>query len=646
MKGDRPLLEMAWRYPLEHRETASGFASRLAALNGRSLRKFLWEMAVRPRDLDRSEELAIQAVAILGEADLTDLSRYTPRPLDTRFWGIGNEKLGRLSINRTYFRFCPRCVSEDLRKYDGPVAARPWLRLEWTVGFFRSCTRHHVFFDVTQPARRPFQPFDFTETLSELLPALATRAESAETAPPSPFQDWIMNRLDGLRDSGNWLDDLELHAAAQFCEALGLSSLHEPKVRTTTLAPADWAAAADEGYRIVSKGEVSLRALLARLNEAQASTRGVWGPRDTYGYAYGLLQKTVDDPAYEKLRDAVRRFAIETMPLEPGMDVLGHVLADRKVHTIRTASKDSGAHALTIRKLFQRKGLANDGAGLMDHRVTVDADEISNVVKSLKSAMTTPQVEKLTGIPRLHLKEMISAGYLQTVADTSNRSYAKHRFSPAAVDELMDRLFLGAADVTEPDPRQMSVMAARQVATATVSQMLAFLFEQKLQWKGRLAGVDGYRSLLVDADEITRLVRTEQTKTGLTKDEVLDFIPGMGKASPQVFIDHDHLTMVEEFNPEARRVTKVVSRESAEEFRRTYVSLGELSGKSGLHHKRVRLLLRGVGIETSFDPDVFGCFFYSRADVQRGERESLQFWHYDKASAQKKARKQTGTNPT
>ena len=70
-------------------------------------------------------------------------------------------------------------------------------------------------------------------------------------------------------------------------------------------------------------GDESLRAFLKRLNDAQASARGVWGPRDTYGYAYGLLQKTLDDPSYGKLRDAVRRFAIETIPLEPGTDVLG-----------------------------------------------------------------------------------------------------------------------------------------------------------------------------------------------------------------------------------------------------------------------------------------------------------------------------------
>jgi hypothetical protein len=279
----------------------------------------------------------------------------------------------------------------------------------------------------------------------------------------------------------------------------------------------------------------------------------------------------------------------------------------------------------------------------MDHRVTVDADEISSIVASLKNAMTTRQVEKLTGIPRLHLKEMIAAGHLQTVADSRNRSYAKHRLTPAAVEELMERLFLGAADVSESGPRQMPLMAARQVATATVSQMLAFLFEQKLQWKGSLAGVDGYPSLLVDADEITRLVRTEQTKTGLTKEEILDFIPGMGKASPQVFIYHGHLITVEEFNPEARRVTTVISRESAEDFRRKYVSLGELSNQSGLHHKKVRLLLRSVGIEAAFDPGVFLSFFYGRGDVENAVAKDSDFWKYDKARALAKVRKLSET---
>src|SRR5690606_34556246 len=113
----------------------------------------------------------------------------------------------------------------------------------------------------------------------------------------------------------NWLNKSPLYAAAEFCEALGVSALHHPKVKVETLSESDWATAADEGYRIASAGEASLRELLGRLNDAQAATRGVWGPRDTYGYAYGLLQRTRDDPAYETFRDVVRRFAMETMPI-------------------------------------------------------------------------------------------------------------------------------------------------------------------------------------------------------------------------------------------------------------------------------------------------------------------------------------------
>ena len=120
------------------------------------------------------------------------------------------------------------------------------------------------------------------------------------------------------------------------------------------------------------------------------------------------------------------------------------------------------------------------------------------------------------------------------------------------------------------------------------------------------------------------------------------YIPGMGRDSVKVLLDSGHLQTTEEFNPEARRMSTVVSRESADAFREAYVSLGELVQASGLHHKRVRLLLRSVNIEAILDPDEVGTFFYSRADVLQAQREDPDFWKYDKASAQRKAKRRAG----
>ncbi|KRB31504.1 TniQ family protein [Mesorhizobium sp. Root172] len=641
-KNGRTLEPLAFAYQLEEQEPAAGFASRLAALNGRSLKDLLRDMSIYQRSLDKGVPSAVRDIATLGRADPEKLLRYTPVPKGGKLYELADETFVRLAVNRTYFRFCVHCVREDMDRYDGPLFSRPWLRLEWTLSHFRSCGRHEVFLTATKPIRTPFAPFDFSDTMRTLVPSLPEMAEAAPAPGASPFQAWLQDRLRGVRSQENWLDDLPLYVAAPFCEALGVSSLHEPKVKVARFIASDWAAAADEGFRIASAGEESLRTFLGSLNDAQSSTRGFWGPRDTYGYAYGLLQKTVDDPAYAKLRDSVRQFALETVPIEPGTDVLGEPAGERKVHTVRTAARDSGVHALTIRRLFKRMGVdgAGERSGVMDHRILVTSGEVHRVISELKDAITAPEVEKLLGVPRLHLKALVAGGYLSALAGTGSRRNAKRRFSTEAAEQLRLRLFDSACEVSEPTERQVDVIGARRASTCTIPDLLDMVFTGKLSWKGRLVGRTDYMALLLDADEVTRIVRSHETRTNLTKEETEAYLPGTHDTVVNALIASGYLTLVEEFSPDARRMIPVVSLESAETFRARFVSLGELCQKTCMHHKQVRVLLRLAGIMPTLLPETVGAFFYDRQSVERFEADNLAPWAYDKTSVQKMIRKQ------
>lgn len=628
---------LRFTYPLQHREPAAGFAARLATLNGRPMNQLMRDVYIQPFTIDRGKEPDVRKLAVLGAADADELIRYTPKPATRdRFHVVAGETLGHQGVNRTYFRFCPHCVLEDIEAFEGPMAARPWLRLEWTIAHFRSCDRHGVLLTATTPIRRRFEPFNFSETMGSLLDNMQAMAGATPLHPaPSPFQAWLRSRLDGTPDPENWLNQAPLYAAAEFCEALGVSALHDPKVKVESLSEGDWATAADEGYRIASAGEASLRTLLTRLNEAQSETRGVWGPRDTYGLAYGLLHKTREDAAYEPFRKAVRQFAMESMPLPASTDVLGHVLEKQVVHTVRSTAQASGAHDRTIRRVFERKGLGKDSldAGLRNHRVTVSSEDVERMLEQLKTAMTTPQVMTATGIPRTHLNAIIAGRYLPTVTGSADQAHAKHRFAPSEVDAMMERLFEGATVITTPSPRQMPIMEARGAAVTSIENILAMVFGGKLAWKGRLRGRRDYGALLVDADEITRLVRTEPTMLNLTRTEAIDIIPGFSRFALDAFLASGHLQTAMEFSPDARREVEVITKDSAMRFVESFVTLGELRQVSGLHLKRVKLLLRGAGIKTAFDPDDFKVWIYDRHAVDRAVAERPDFWVYDKAKA-------------
>ncbi|WAP70073.1 TniQ family protein [Jiella pelagia] len=569
---------LRWRWPLQHRQSAGSLASRLAALNGRLLPDFLMDMSISARGLDLGAPQSVRDLGAAGGVDPAELARWTPRRVDRDgFFEIGTERLHRLSLTRTYFRYCPQCVLTDLGSFEGPLAARPWMRLEWTIGHVRTCPEHDLPLVPCHPKRRRFSPFDFNGALQEKLETMEGLGKALPTVHHSLFQDWLIRRLEGERQPGVWLDALSLHVAVAFCEALGVSALHEPKVRTGTFHELDWAAAADAGYDIASAGTEAIEGLLERLARNQGDTRGVWGARDTFGYVYGLLSKHADDAAWAVPRDLVAGFTMRTLPLKVGSVVLGHVVQRQAVHTIWSAAKTSGAHALTIRRLFERESLAPEGMerGLMDHRVTIDANEIQETLQKLTDALSTSEALRRTGFPRLYLRTAIADGHLPTVTGSEKRRYGKHRFEAGAVAGLMDAMFEGSVVVSFPAENMVDITTAQSKAVTTRSRMLRMIYDRELTWKGRLADAEGFGALLLDADEVTRLVRSEPRGDGISMEEILDYIPGLAKGSAKTLLRQGLLASVEQFSPDARRMVPVITRDSADAFLSDYVTLGE-----------------------------------------------------------------------
>lgn len=623
---------LRYQHALERRETGPGFAARLAAMNGRRMGEMFHHMGIRPHAVDNGEEDAIRIVAALGAADADRLIANTPKVIDgRREYQIAGELLSNFGLNRTFFRFCPHCVLEDLEAYDGPRHARPWLRLEWTISHYRACHRHHAFLAAADPVRRRFQPFDFSETIDMLLPDMETAAAATTQAAPSRFDEWIVARTDGIRDPGNWLDTLPLYVAAQWCEAFGVSMLHPAKVQTSKLTEAQWAAAAEEGFRISSASEDSIRSALEQLTRAEKRTRGILGPRDTYGYGFHLLQKTIEDDAFEPIRALVRDYAIDALPWKIGTDMLGVTIEENRVVTVTTAAQMAGADRKTMRKIFRRNGLAAEDLAerRRDHRTVAAADQVMPALRKLKGALTAPQTMERLGVDRKQLDAIVEAGGLADASGAPPGFWEQARYAPEDIDAMLERLLEGAVEVTTPTPRHAGIMRARHVSLASNTEILRFIFDKRLKWKGRLAGRTGYHALLLDVDECIQLVQDlAPPMTNFLFAELEQEIPGLNKNSVPFLVRLDKLEQDEEFSPRARRLVPVITRASVEAFRRQYVTAGELCQVHGLHHKQVGSILARVGIQEKFDAKAVKTTIYDRRKVDAAAAGQEGFWVY------------------
>ena len=624
---------LRYQHRLEPRETGPGFAARLAAMNGRRMGEMFHHMGIRPHAVDNGDEDSIRFVAALGATNAEQLIANTPRVVQgKREYHLAGEILGPLGITRTFFRYCPHCVLEDLQQFDGPRHARPWLRLEWTITHYRACHMHHAELLRAEPVRRRFQSFDFSETIETLLPDLQRIAAETTPAARSFFDEWIVARTDGVRDPGNWLDVLPLYVAVQWCEALGVSMLHPAKVQTSKLTEAQWAVAADEGFRISSAGADSIRAALGQLTRAEKRTRGIVGPRDTYGYAFHLLQKTITDKAFEPIRNLVRDFAMHAMPWKIGTDMLGVTIEENSVLTVTTAAQVAGADRKTIRKLMGRRGLASQDLkdGVRDHRVMVAAGEIEGTLRKLKGALTIPATMEMLGIDRRQLEAIVEAGGLADASGARPDHWGQARYAREDIDAMLERLLDGAVEVETPSSRQVGIMRARHVSLASNTEIMRFIFDKRLKWKGRLAGKTGFHALLLDVDECIQLVRdSAPPMENFLFAELEQEIVGLNKNSVPFLVKLKKLDETEEFSPAARRLVPVITRASVDAFRRQYVTAGELCQVYGLHHKQVRSILGKVGIEEEFDAKTVKTTIYDRVRVAAAAGKA-GFWVYRK----------------
>ena len=322
MTDGMDITPLEWCRPPKPREPAGGYASRLAALN----RIELWELAsaygLSAQAINAGHDTAVRAVARFAGLDHDQegaMDRATPRLRGRLDAELSGQRLVHGGIHTRFFRYCPHCLAADLETgpSDIPVAARPWLRLEWLVEQVRSCPEHGVFMEQSNRTE-PGQVLDFARTVStEILPHLARLRSESVPASPNPFEDWVMRRLTSRDGAASWLDAMPVHAAISTCEDLGVSALHDAGVSMRRLTLKDWSDISMEGFRIASGGRESVDAFLTTL-VGRARARGRVGLKETYGYLFLSLGRSVTDAAFMPPGTRSGCMRSPTFPWKPG----------------------------------------------------------------------------------------------------------------------------------------------------------------------------------------------------------------------------------------------------------------------------------------------------------------------------------------
>lgn len=593
-------------------ETPASFCSRNALLVGRSARDFCLDAGFTFQDIVDGKPEAIETLAFRCRAPSDELLATATRKVGERRYMIGDQALTRDCLSRSKLRVCAHCIARDVETGHGVQATRPFGRLRWMIEPIRTCPDHGVALVAISRDEHSRRVHDFATLVQPALSDLDRLVLDAAPRRTSAMEIHLAERL-GHVDSGQapWLSTLPFHAAAKTCETVGAVVTHGIRFAREALSDADWHEAGAVGFEIASTGEAGIRAMLTHLQENAPPRKGDWGPRSYFGRLYEWLAHESEDDAYDPLRDIIRRHFIETLPVGRGDEIFGRKIEFRRLHSVHSASLETGAHPKRLRKLLHATGfISTEMLSLTNDAIVFDAEGARDFLDSVTGAMSLKQAGEYLNAPRPHERLLFEAGHIQPFVAGGTEVLKDHAFSKRDLDIFLRRLQADATALQPGENDLAPIPAAAKRAACGAMKVVELILDRKLRRIRFHPDVPGYLSVMVDPEEVKGLLfarregsvslREVEKRLGSTTNVVI------------ALIEQGHLTASNVVNPVTRMKQRVVSEDELARFLDRYVTLHTLAKETGIYFRKLSDLFKERGLAPVFDPKTVSASFYDR----------------------------------
>ena len=593
--------------PLGDDETPTSFLSRLARLHRSGTARMLaYDLGLNAQAIIDGDPIMLDRLAALSSASAKALN-HNGISVENAHWRIRGQLMLKSSMQRTSVRLCPACIGDHLRE-----GSEPYGRVEWQIVSIRTCAKHDL--AILEAIDAPYAQYthDFAYLVGANAEKLAGLAITATKRPISGFEQYLIDRLEGLTCACPWLDSLEFAAAARICEIIGAVALRGRTPKLAKMNDDDWQAAAESGFAIAKGGADAVRAWLSELQATYPYSRsGNEGPQAIYGAFYKFLQFHAKSVVFDPIRDLVRDQIVETMPIGVGEEVFGVTVTRRRLHSVFTAAQETGLHPKRLAKILIGVGVVDPAlAGAVPAHQVFAAEMLAIVAAQENDSISQQQAETYLNAGRVHTRLLVDQGFIKALPAAKG---AATRYSKTELDAFIARLLRDAAPVKFLKLPTCTIPAAAKRANCSAAEILRLILDKKLTWVGQLIAERGYLSVLVRLDEIKEHVHRAKLD-GLTARELEKRLKTSTKVVTAL-VQHGHLTQATVVNPINRCPVKIIALENVERFERTYVSLTVLAAERGQHFAGVKATLEAAGVKPAIDRAACHATFYRRADV-------------------------------
>lgn len=559
----------------------------------------------------------VRAVAHL--AQLLDVS---PHRFDTGLltrngndYSIRGERLLKSSLQRERIRVCASCVADDIAGSSLPPAASAYCRSHWQLDAVRCCP-HHELELIEVPSVVSAYALDFAGHLGPQIDSLPSLRPKAIARSKTSFQEYLLGRLDRNVPSLGFLDELEFHAASRLCEIVGVTLWVGESRKLNTLSNTEWLTAGELGFSFARHGRDGIREALSELQRCFVYPRGGNdGPQAVLGRVYKWLAYGCEDAGFDPVRKLFREHIVETMPIGAGEVLFGEAVQRRKLHSVRTASLETGAHPKQLRKILLALGaLHPQDAEKTNAWSLFDADAYSDLLENVREAMSLRVASDYIGAGRVQGRLLFEGGYIRPfVFKSDEHGLRDHLFSKCELDTFLLRLFERAETAQLADNEQfVSIPTAAKRTNCSSKEILDLVLNGQIESR-RLPGPATFMSLSVDYQEVRSKVRGEYAGE-VTAMEATALIRTADVAT-RALIKAGVLPTRIAINPKNRCPVEVISLAAIEEFRRTYCTSGEISRDTGIGPRRIERIIGEHRIQPELPRQQYRVSFYRRSQL-------------------------------
>ncbi|SIN86591.1 TniQ protein [Octadecabacter temperatus] len=366
--------------------------SRLAARNGVSSRLLGLNYDMPFKSVVDGEITAIRTLSALGSVNPEQVAKWTASHRNRSSHRLCGETFHGMSVRNPVIKGCPLCLKEDAQDHTRPPEQAMALRGHWMVKHVFLCMKHrHPLVPLWRESNLILR-YDTSQRFTDHAAALVQGDFDQETREFTDYDQWIDNRLENGRADG-WLDQHPLHAGATFCFLLGYALLRLEISAPSSIPREDRWAIYQTGYEVARKGESAIRKSLQKLQQRTATPQQ--GPKATFPLLYErLAHDYATDPDFMPFRDILRSHILETWPLGVGDELMGDPVERRQLHSVITASKETGVDQRRLRKLLEARKLISPEQP--DAWALFDAEDTSHLLASLVTYLPAKNIRGKT----------------------------------------------------------------------------------------------------------------------------------------------------------------------------------------------------------------------------------------------------------